>query len=92
MKTIMLTILDDATEYNFAATLLRGENDAETRILNWVGYYGYKKQVILTCLSDCAAIINPFKWKDQNLIKVHCYIKKNFGSLKTGDVIDAREI
>lgn len=68
--------------------------DAEEYLLHRAGYgRRYTRDyVFLTNLEDGKSTYDPFKWDGRTMIEAHRYIRQNFDTLESGDVIDVEFI
>ena len=86
-----LEIRDEGTTIPMWAIRPTADNEAQRAILRHAGYGDHPGDyVILIGAHDCSGTYNPADQKGRTRQVAHQWIKKNFDSLKDGDVVDVQ--
>lgn len=89
MFTKLLEIRDEGTRIPAMASEAVPANHRQAAILSSAGY-GEDRCIILQHLHKGQATYNPYDWRDRTYKVAHLHIKKEWDSLKDGDVIDVQ--
>jgi hypothetical protein len=88
-----LEIRDEGTTIPMWAIKPTADNEAQRAIIRHAGYGDHPENyVILMGAHDCEAAYNPADQRGRTRQVAHQWIKKNFDSLKDGDVVDVEFI
>lgn len=93
MITKIFEVRDRATFFVVVATLMEpgyGWNDAAVSwLLRRAGYGPNTRRVLVARADGGPAHHDKWNWTDRTMTAVHGFIEDNFGSLRSGDVVDA---
>jgi hypothetical protein len=99
IETKLFEILDRATFIPVIATRIQVEIDRDTLentdevyLLRRAGYGGHPCVLLTRLVGGSKAVIDPDDWGDRTMTTAHNYIEENWGTIKTGDVVDVEFI
>jgi len=86
----LFEVRDRQTFIAIIATLMVSETEEERYLTRRLGYIDSDPQVVVS--KGMASQYDPYAWSDITMQTAHRYIRENFKSLKSGQVIDAEYI
>lgn len=93
MEVKLLEVRDDGTRIAVMATRMASDVPAEQHLLRSVGFPLTGLEVALTYLSgERASSVDPYFWGNRTMMVAHEYIRENFATLTSGDVVDVEFI